>query len=267
MKRCYLLIFISLFGCKSNDVQEVLLDDFPWYISLHDSLLYQIDLKNELQDYSNLSKSSISENTKYLCYMADLNYVNNETSTARELLNSALKNDSIGVVQNYLQPIYKYLVRDRPDRRKSIPPIVDYDFDHFVELYHDNISTELDYYELFSNLATCKIRLYDQWYRVPRREFVMYKQDDLDSLTQVLMDDYFLDTDISQLEHSRSTFSAVILHSKDCDWSKKWILKYFESFKDRDFMKRQLTHYLWRSECRDVLEIKEMVENRIDQLQ
>ena len=255
----FLLLFV-LSCCRTRGQSEITLNDVPWFVSVYDSVLVNFDPKNE---FSKLSDSEALNSAKGMCYIADLHYIMGETEIARSLVNSALELDDSETINNYILPIYKYMKRSRPDRRKSIPPIVKFDLEYFTRLYHEEIDTTVSYNNYLHQFLICKIRLYDQWYRSNQRDYISENQDLLDLETQLLMDSSFFNKDLSNYEDARNIFYITILHSKDCDWSKKWIIKFNNDFRGGKYIRNHLKHYLYRSECRDVVDIRDFIEHEI----
>ncbi len=114
------------------------------------------------------------------------------------------------------------------------------------------------------NLTLARLNLYDQWYRVPNRNFNLPNQDTYDSLCQSIMDKYFYNVNLTNYEERQELFLVIILHSKNCFWVEKWIHKYVTDFRDSKFLKSHLSAFMHRSECNKVITIRDFVKSQLN---
>lgn len=264
MKSYYILSLFFLYGCIHNTPKPVNMDEIPWYISMPDSVIMHYNVRDSLDRFFRYFNKKTSPHN-VICYLADLEYSNGNIEKARQLLEKSLDEDLDKTVENYLMPIYDYLFIKRPQRLNSIPPIVMKDFTHFAILCQKYLSEKrspVDYHLILLG----KIRVLDQWFRVPQREMNPDIQIKYDSICQSILDSEFYTIDLSTLNKSRDMFYVVILHAMDCKWTERWIMKYAEDFKNDKFIIEHLNHFLYRSDCRDIPSINIAVKARINQL-
>ncbi len=137
------VLFVFFFGCSLANLscknEEVVTRTIPWYISLSDSALVKLKVDSTNNELSKLRNANKVDDSNLLCYLSDINYIKGNFNISRDLFNKSFKADSLVVVENYLLPIYKYLIKERPQRLTSIPPIIHHDFDHFVSLVYEHL--------------------------------------------------------------------------------------------------------------------------------
>lgn len=264
---CAVLLFLH--SCKESIPIEL---EVPWYISerIKTGLIEGYNFQDSLYKYEKYQEQSVENRSNYLSYIADLmhktdKFENNEVII---LLEESYSLDKAGFCNNLIKPSHDYVrPNKRPVRRYSMPFIIDLDFDFFFEkciecnLLNDSENVKLEK----GNLKLSYIDLRDQWFRGHRTmQPEIQKKYDVENL--LYLDDLY-NTELINFDNSKilMTIQTLILHSTDCDWTKKWMNIYFQHAENNEKYMGFLRHFLWRTDCKTE-EIMNLVQAEIDNL-
>jgi len=264
----FLLIFVA---CKAE--KEVL--DLPWYISESDADFPNYSVIDTLRKYDKIDIDRVENKANFLAFLSDLNYLNNNTQEGNELIEAAFEADSLELCYRYALPLSKYLFKQNPYRKTSIPGIFKHNFDQYISIYtkcaaHEKLkspkSSEL--INLEDRLWIEYIMVLDQWYRPHKREMNGEKQSEYDKYCRDKLDEIFENKPFPSVRDISIAVRVMIIHSVDCDWSYKWLKKYIAAYKDDKLLSKQLRHFLTyeNSACRNEPEIVELVEKTLSEL-
>ena len=269
----YLKLIILLFILSS--CSEVVHKDsnIPWYINerIKDGTIRNYSYADSLTKYQALNNSEITDLNKYKSYLIDLE-VKIGGKSSEELKNEfelLFRNDKNTICEKLIKPGLKYISpSSRPDRRYSRPYITAIDMDYFIDkciecdLIEDSLRTP---YEI-GKLHLSNIGLKDQWFRMPSRKMIREIQETYDVQNMEKVDELF-ETNALNLadEYVSHEIYILLLHSEDCNWTKKWIKIFIENCRNQSRYKRQLNHFLRRSVC-EQSDIIQMVKSEIKSL-
>jgi len=212
-----------------------------------------------LQKYDEIDIEQAQNKANILAFLSDLNYLSGNIEEGNKLIEAAFEADSLALCEEYAVPLSKYLLRESPYRKTSVPGIFKGNFDQYISVYtkcinHEGLkrSEPSELISLSDYLWLNYIRILDQWYRIAnKREMDGERQREYDKYCQDKLDEIFEGKAYPGTRDLRGILNVMILHSEDCDWSYKWLKKYIEAYKDDKFLSRHLNHFLYRSTCRD----------------
>ncbi len=272
-----LLVFLIFPACQAQE-NEIL--KVPWFVQqrVYNEGLDAYAYQDSLRRYGDLSIEEVINESNYYSYLANLIYAASpeRKNEIKQLLEAAFNADSIGFCANHIEKVYNYLKPiNRPHRRYSMPFIVDFNLNYFLELRqrcevccsgndsYEEIK-ELNYKDLFLSIAYISLR--DQWHRIPQRKPEPEKQIEFDSLNRVLLDTLITKYELPKGDKKiRSTIFVSLLHSTDCDWTDKWIKIYMDYYRGYEKYESHLKHFLWRSDCTDK-KLEEWISKEIESM-
>ena len=274
MKLMIYFKLFSLFFILSSCSEVVHKDSsIPWYINerIKDGTIRNYSYADSLTKYQALNNSEIADLNKYKSYLIDLEVKIGDKSN-EELKNEfevLFRNDKDTICEKLIKPGLKYISPSgRPDRRYSRPYITAIDMDYFIDkciecdLIEDSLRTP---YEI-GKLHLSNIGLKDQWFRMPSRKMIREIQETYDVQNMERVDELF-ETNALNLadEYVSHEIYILLLHSEDCNWTKKWIKIFIDNCSSQSKYKRQLGHFLNRSVC-EQKDLIQMVENELKNL-
>lgn len=261
------IILLLLASCEEMNPKD---SNIPWYISerIKTGLIENYNYTDSLKKYQLLEKTEISNKNKYDSYLIDLEFKigNKSKSELKQSLDILSQKDQNEFCNKLIKPALEYIApQDRPYRRYSKPYITDLDFDYFIEqciqcnFIIDSLNTN---YEI-SILTLSDIMLKDQWFRIPSRPRMPDIQERYDMQNMNRLDKLYMSNMLHlQEDDTRSKLYILLLHSTDCDWTKKWLKIYFENCSNYPKYVDDLNHFLRRSTCESD-EIISMVKDEI----
>lgn len=240
--------------------------DVPWFISLEDGELDSFNISDSLKKYRDINPNNLINKAQFLSYRSNLNAFGKDSINSRKFIAQSFKTDSIAICKNLILPINNYLIEDRPDREKSIPPILDYNLDYIIDLIDlcdCRIPKRMDIRsENKRNFYWLKyIILRDQWYRVPERKENWQSQTRLDIENQKLLDRLFPKKKYPKDQFFKEVLQVLLLHSSEPEWTGNWLKTYLEIFKGDSQTLPFLSHFMQRSYVSDDLNIIKIVES------
>lgn len=267
MKNSLLLLTILLFiSCTQPKISDA---PIPWYINerIKTGEIENYNFRDSLNKYQ--SNVKISNHSKYKSYLTDLQYKLGIKDNYELLANleEVFKLDSIEFCNKLIKPSLEYIQpSDRPFRRYSKPYIIDLDFDFFIDkcLVCGYIENKDSLQFEIGRLHLSHIMLKDQWYRIPHRTQRLSLQDQYDKENRIQIDALHKTNSLNLSdEETRSNVFALLLHSTDCVWTRKWLKIYFDNCSNYKKYTSDLEHFLWRSSCKDEITTA-MVKTEID---
>lgn len=254
------LLCLLMYSCQS---QEKISLEIPWYVKqrVKDDGVYHYNFQDSLKKYSAIHPKQVINKGNYFSYLANLHYESNtrDSIKTRQFLEKAYQEDTSGFCIHLIQPSYQYLKPNgRPHRRYTMPFILDYDLEYFLEKaeackncpdyqVEEAIDT-LEYSRLL--LYSSYISIRDQWYRIPSRTANPDKQTEFDQVNRALMNRLYENNPLpGDDQEIRANIWTLILHSDDCEWTKKWLGIYMATYKGHKRYAEHLNHFLWRSSC------------------
>lgn len=267
----FLIIEVLCFGCKFD--QPVDRREFPFLILVSSVEDYSYNVEDTLKKYSVYDAKELGRNTEvnFSCFMSNLWSIEGDTIKASKYLLRALALDRGVVCDRVIAPIVAYLDDERPHRSYNMPSLLITNFGLFLDATSmcgllDSMSSESKQsYELILRIRY--LSLLDQWYRVPERDYNQVVQDSLDIYCRRELDRLYdsqpIPTDILEVQ---SVIYVVLLHSKDCLWTKKWLQRYYRLYEKSKFMEKHLSHFIWRSDCSSLEEIREQSLNLLGEV-
>ena len=260
--------FISIFLSFSLPSYQTI--SIPWYISKPAMSEATYNVQDTLDKYLALKETN---SPSYHSFLSDLYYLSGNKDEGQQHLKKAFELDSLAFCKYYIIPIYKYVSQSRPEREMSIPVIIEHDFEYFIELVqisgykNPKLADKLTTSEIHQDyLKLNMLNIFDQWYRIPTRTFDRERQLIYDNYCQEYLDKFFYSKSFVNTPDARGNINAIILHAENCEWSGRWIKKYYEELVDYSRIKNHLQHYLYRSSCRENEEIRKEVKALIDKL-
>ena len=263
-----LIVFIS---CSSKN--KTVRDDFPYLLSFTDNKFKNYNFNDTLVKYIayNDKNCDIVNKTSYYSFMSNLYSFKEDSVAAYRSIMKAIDIDKEEVCKNFIHPMCNYLNQERPGRRKSIPPFLNTNFSTFLNMLKKCDSPEclMNITDIGVNpdlyLRLKYISLLDQWYRIPERKMDAEVQNYFDAFCRrelnQINESFSLNNNVLEVQ---SIIYVILLHSDDCEWSKTWLHRYYEIFKDSKFIDEHLRHFVRRSDCIDSIGILEMANNYID---
>jgi len=263
------LLFILIACDPSKEVVNV-----PWYISERDADFSNYSAVDTLKKYDKISLNKVQNKANFLVFLSDLNYLNGKSQKGNQLIEAAFEADSVTLCNKYAVPLSRYLFRDSPYRKTSVPGVFSGNFDQYVSTYTKCMDNEElkrpeapDQTFLKEHLWVRYLRILDQWYRIPnKREFDLDKQLKNDKYCQDKLDEIFQNKEYPSIKDIRSTLRTLILHSENCEWSHRWLKKYIAAFKDDKFLSKHLDHFLYRSSCREEQQTIDLIQKTQSEL-
>lgn len=263
-----LLIFATIISCKVKKYDV----NVPWLIQVEfdGDIPYRSTIQDSIKKYETLKVKNVNNRSNYYAFLANLIFLDNPTSKKiPELITWSFEADSVQFCQNIIKPCYSYLIKDNPKRNYEPPFLIEHDFslllgylDRCQSCCVDSASFEKlkkvqnkNYY-----LSLQWLSLNDQKYRIPGRETKRYLQVEIDSLNQLALDSLLLKYGEPNEEVFRSTIYVSILHSEDCEWTKKWLKIYMDNYHDTRFFDKHMNHFLYRSTCSNEY-FRNLIEN------
>ena len=258
----YLLLIFFLWACHSQEIKL----DVPWYVKqrIKDDGTVDYQYQDSLSKYKKIDPEKTEEKGQIYSYMSNL-YYETKTKGKNEILHlveQSFLTEPNKFCTHLIQPALKYLSPDaRPYKRFNMPYIIDLDLDYFLDKCNQCGFLDKNESREETKLHMSYIMLKDQWFRVPMRtanpevqaQYDAQNRAALDKLNKSKLIDYSQD-DI------RSDIFVLLLHSTDCDWTKKWLDIYIEKYTWYAKYKDNLNHFLWRSSC-----VNESISNLVKQ--
>lgn len=259
-----LLSSIVFTACKSTEK----IIDVPWYISESNADFSTYSVTDTLQKYDKINLKEVKNKANFLAFLSDLNYLNDRPEKGDELIKAAFEVDSLGLCKEYVVPLSRYLFKNTPYRKTSIPGVFTSNFDQYTSIYTKCIDhVELKHPKsseqtfLKEYLWIKYIIILDQWYRiVNKREFDSDGQLKYDKYCRDKLDEIFRDREYPGIKDVRDDLNTIIFHSEDCEWSHRWLKIYIKSYKNDKFLSRHLKHFLYRSTCKDKPETVNLIK-------
>lgn len=258
---------IAISSCQEMKQKD---SHIPWYISerIKTGLIENYNYLDSFKKYKTLKKGEIFNRDKYKSYLIDLEFKIEEKSN--EELQIELKKLIEAKPKDYceklIKPALEYISpQNRPDRRYSKPYIIGLDFDYFIKkcIECKYIKDSLNINYEIGKLKLSHIMLKDQWFRIPGRLEMPDIQEQYDLENSQELDQLYISNKLNLQDGKiRSSIYILLLHSTDCEWTKKWLKIYFGNCSNYSEYKQNLNHFLWRSSCKND-EIVNMVENEI----
>lgn len=267
----YTIFIFLITSCRSQEAREL---SVPWYISerIQTGDIENYNFADSLSKYKVYGDFKLSNRAKYISYITDLEFkINKKPKTELiKQIDFSYNNDKQKFCDNLISPALKYIKPiNRPDRRYSKPYIIDLDMDYFIKKCIDCnlLSDSTDTNQEIGNLKLYNIKLKDQWYRNPQRKANPILQAQYDDENREELDKLH-DAKLVKLERKeiRSSIYILLLHSTDCNWTRKWLKIYFEHCNNYSRYIDNLKHFLWRSSCKDETTI-DMVKSEIEKQQ
>ena len=234
MKTFFILLVscLFLFSC----IKVPITIDVPWQIALNDSQAVNNMVADTLEKYNNIDADDVVNKAQFLSFMANLKAMAKDSVYVKEYLQEAFNIDSAGVCENLLKPIHKYLLLERPDRKTTMSPILDYEMDYVIELFKKCNFQIPERKEVSDENARflywwSYIRVRDQWFRVPQREADWDVQTRIDEENQKLFDQIFTEKNFPEDEYFENSLQVLMLHSDNADWTYKWLKFYLDDKK------------------------------------
>ncbi len=268
-------ILLSIISCQPK-VQTYL--DVPWFVSeqINDDLISHYNYADSLKKYEEINSTTIENLGNYYSYLANLNFKTNPSKTKKsiDLLNKAFALDTVSFCEELILETHYYVKRNgRPVRNFTMPFIVELDMDYFLtkleecqpfiqdkELVFDRKKEEF-------SLRMSYIHLKDQWFRIPSRKENPQKCLKYDTENHKELDRLYKTFPLSkENDDIREEIWTLILHSTDCDWAKKWLKIYCETYRGYKRYEPNLNWFLWRQEACVDQEIKDIINKEISQL-
>jgi len=257
----YIILVFLISSCQNQEVKKL---DVPWYISerIKTGDIENYNFMDSLSKYKIYQDFKLSNKAKYNSYITDLEFKTKNKSKS-ELIKQIdysynenkemFCNKLIAPSLEYVKPI------QRPDRRYSKPYVIDLDFDYFIKrcmdckLLSDSIALNMQ----IGKLKLSNIMLKDQWYRIPNRIMNQELQTQYDNENRKELDKIYTDNFLKLNDKEiRSNIYILLLHSDDCEWTRKWLRIYFKHCSNYEKYIDNLNHFLWRSSCKDEETVK-----------
>lgn len=243
----------------------------PWFIKerIKTGQIENYNFADSLKKYQNYTRNEILNKDNFESYIIDLEFKTGSKSKKKlkEEIDQLIKNNQTEVCEKLISPALKYVTpANNPSRRYSKPYITDLDFDYFIGkcIQCDYIKTGKNSNYEIGKLKLSNIMLKDQWFRIPSRTMIASLQEQYDDENQMNLDKLFVANELNlQDKDIRSNIYILLLHSTNCEWTKKWLKIYFEYCNDYPKYKENLQHFLRRSTC-ESQDIVNMVKDEID---
>ena len=167
------ILLLTFTSCKTE--KETV--NVPWYISENDTDFANYSFADTLQKYNKINPERVENKANFLAFLSDLNYLNDNKKEGDKLIEAAFEVDSLELCERYTLPLSKYLFRQSPYRKTSIPGIFKNNFDQYISIYTkctDHVELKRpkssEFISLKDRLWLDYIRILDQWYRANKRE-------------------------------------------------------------------------------------------------
>lgn len=224
---------ILLLGCESKKVTVPV----PWHISLSDAEFQAYHVFDSIKKYEEIPLENVTNKTQFLSFKANLHAMSEDSISAKRYLRQAIKEDSLAVCQNVVEPLSLYLGNTGPNREKSIPPLLHYDLDYLIDLFYTCGSESVkkrklsqDDEKLYYTMRYIRIR--DHWYRSPLREMDVELQSRLDKENRRFFEKLVLKKAYHQKNYFKGVLMLLVAHSDDIAWTKKWLQFYLNNYVD-----------------------------------
>lgn len=200
----------------------------PRKCTINNEKISEFIIKNQFTIKSITNKTEIAS----LCLSISKAYsIINNSDSCNYFLNLALKNDSCAVM-DIISKNLEILKND-----KTILQFFEGPYFHFEGL--NIISTENELFKIqnveFSNELKI-IEKKDQYYRLHPRDSSLYKllQPELDLKNRIKLDSLYQEFGFPSIKnvgiYGYNSAWMVLHHSTDCNWNKKWFLKFIENY-------------------------------------